>query len=214
MSERNRSITCKHAFIQDVRTQEPFYICEHCGMELSKDHYETFQQFSASILINKLFAIEPSDAESTDLEEDESSWSLKAVEQFNRAEDLERQLAEANKAVNAGIHAYLESENELAEANAKLVGWPDLFDENMRLKTQLAEAREISAARNAQVSAFEQYSNNLQRELEEERSTDDLEPSCGDCIYYNGEYCSGSPDRFGKNNDSPSCDGFEEKAND
>ena len=104
--------------------------------------------------------------------------------------DLECQLAEAN-----------EHRHELQAANTGL-------------RKQLAEAREISAARNAQVSAFEQYSNNLQRELEEERSTDDLEPSCGDCIYYNGEYCSGSPDRFGKNNDSPSCDGFEEKAND
>lgn len=40
------------------------------------------------------------------------------------------------------------------------------------------------------------------------------EPSCGDCIYYTGEECSGSPDRFGKNNDSPACDGFEVRDHD
>lgn len=40
------------------------------------------------------------------------------------------------------------------------------------------------------------------------------ESSCGDCIYYTGYECSGSPDRFGKNSDSPVCVGFEVRDHD
>lgn len=61
---------------------------------------------------------------------------------------LSCELLEANKQKSDWHSMYQETYDQLAEANGKLVGWPNLFDENMRLATandalrdELAEAR-------------------------------------------------------------------------
>lgn len=37
-------MSCQHNFIRDVRTFEPFWICDKCELEMSVDHYQAYQQ--------------------------------------------------------------------------------------------------------------------------------------------------------------------------